>query len=239
MNIVNRCRSGQSNLSRLSRGIVPIILLSFFLVLAEVYEDLSSEVVPAAGTVGPSLLIMWDKTVFLLINVGLANPFLDPVMRWITHLGSTVFWFGAVALLVYRRRRREASLLLVAVSLDFVLNSSLKLLFGRIRPYQVISEARVLDREGGFSFPSGHSETSFLSATLLGAKFPRTLPSLCGLAITIAYSRVYVGAHWPLDVTGGAIVGLAVTTLILKLEKQILRITHLKWTRERVLLSPT
>jgi len=144
-------------------------------------------------------------------------------MRLVTHLGSTVFWLGAVALLAYKRRRREAFLLLLALSFDIALNTSMKLLVSRVRPYQVISEARALDREGGFSFPSGHSEASFLSATFLAAKFPKTLPFLYGLTFVMAYSRIYVGAHWPLDVVAGATVGLAVVALILLFEKQILK----------------
>ena len=228
MNAINHKRSGQSNLSRISRVVVPPILVSLFLVLAEILEDSFPRGVQATGTVGPSPLVTWDKAIFLLVNVKLSSPLLDPMMRLTTHLGSTVFWLGAVALLAYKRRRKEAFLLLIALSLDITLNTSLKLLLSRVRPYQVISEARVLDREGGFSFPSGHSEASFLSATFLAAKFPRTLPFLYGLTFAVAYSRIYVGAHWPLDVVAGAIAGLAVAALILLFEKQILRIVHLQ-----------
>jgi undecaprenyl-diphosphatase len=223
MNNINHQRSGQPNLIRISRVVVPAILVSLFLVLAEILEDLFPRGVQTVGSVGPSPLVTWDKAAFLLVNVELSSPLLDLMMRLISHLGSTVFWLGAVALLAYKRRRREAFLLLVALSLDTALITSLKLLLSRVRPYQVISEARVLDREGGFSFPSGHSEASFLSATFLAAKFPRTLPFLYGLTFAIAYSRIYVGAHWPLDVVAGAIVGLTVAALILLFEKQILR----------------
>ena len=60
------------------------------------------------------------------------------------------------------------------------------------------------------SFPSGHAATSFACATTLALAFPRLAVPLYVLAAAIAYSRVYVGVHYPLDVVGGAVLGIAV-----------------------------
>ena len=60
------------------------------------------------------------------------------------------------------------------------------------------------------SFPSGHAATSFACATTLALAFPRLAVPLYVLAAAIAYSRVYVGVHYPLDVLGGAVLGIAV-----------------------------
>jgi undecaprenyl-diphosphatase len=65
------------------------------------------------------------------------------------------------------------------------------------------------------SFPSGHSATSFACATVLGALVPRLrLPALV-LAAAVAYSRLYVGVHYPLDVLAGALLGIATALLLL------------------------
>ena len=60
------------------------------------------------------------------------------------------------------------------------------------------------------SFPSGHAATSFACATVLALAFPRLAVPLYVLAAAIGFSRIYVGVHYPLDVLGGAVLGIAV-----------------------------
>ncbi len=62
----------------------------------------------------------------------------------------------------------------------------------------------------GSSFPSGHAATSFAGAVVLVLLVRRAVPLLFVLAAAVAFSRVYVGVHYPLDVLAGAVLGTTV-----------------------------
>jgi len=67
------------------------------------------------------------------------------------------------------------------------------------------------------TFPSGHAATSFAAATILSTANPRLGPLWFLLATAIGFSRVYVGVHYPVDVIGGAVLGIAVATALRRL----------------------
>jgi undecaprenyl-diphosphatase len=66
----------------------------------------------------------------------------------------------------------------------------------------------LLDLPSTSSFPSGHATVSFACATVLALAVPRLRAPLFALAALIAFSRVYVGVHYPFDVLAGAALGL-------------------------------
>jgi undecaprenyl-diphosphatase len=68
---------------------------------------------------------------------------------------------------------------------------------------------------GSHSFPSGHTTSSFACATILTAAAPRFGPLFYLLALAIGFSRIYDGVHYPLDVVGGAVLGVAIALLLL------------------------
>ncbi|MEN3312695.1 MAG: undecaprenyl-diphosphatase [Actinomycetota bacterium] len=108
---------------------------------------------------------------------------------------------------VYRRWGTFA-LTVIAIALADATSTALKSLTDRPRPPLRYAEPRTLvplPHDG--SFPSGHAATSFAGATMLAFAFPRLAPFLYVLAAAIAFSRVYVGVHYPLDVLGGAALG--------------------------------
>src|SRR5262249_52628606 len=100
----------------------------------------------------------------------------------------------------------------LAVVLADLVTSGLKLAIPRDRPDVVALVAR----PNTHSFPSGHAASSFACATVIGAAVPRLRPWLYVLAALVAWSRVYVGVHFPLDVLAGALLGAGLGPLVLR-----------------------
>ena len=160
-----------------------------------------------------------DTDLFIWLN-SQHTPWLDPVMVWITTRNS---WFPFYALLigwfVYHYRQQAVGLLLtiiaaVALSDQFA-SSVLKPLTLRPRPCHVPALQKlihpILDCGGQYGFVSSHAATTFALATslwlLLGQQQPWVRWAFAWAAL-IAYSRIYVGVHYPLDVLAGSGVGV-------------------------------
>lgn len=132
---------------------------------------------------------------------------LDPVFRWLTYAGTEgALWLALGLALAVMTRRRQVFLLAAATDLVAQLVvSALQALFGRERP----DVDTLVPEPHGHSFPSGHATSSVACAIVLAAFAPRLGPLFLLLAAAIAFSRLYVGVHYPLDVVGGAALGAA------------------------------
>ena len=91
------------------------------------------------------------------------------------------------------------------------ISTALKSAVGESRPHV----SRLVALPHSPSFPSGHTMSSFACATVLSALAPKAAPGFVLLAAAIAYSRLYVGVHWPLDVAAGVVLGIATALLLL------------------------
>jgi undecaprenyl-diphosphatase len=159
----------------------------------------------------PGFLSRWDRHALLWVADHRVS-FLDPVFEWLTHVGTGGFLWVALALLLAWRTRRPlvpiGVLAAVVVWGSDAVTTALKAVTDRPRPFLSIHHLTVLvARPGSSSFPSGHATTAFAGAVLLGWLWPRGRIGFAVLAISIAFSRIYVGVHYPADVLAAAAVG--------------------------------
>lgn len=142
---------------------------------------------------GPTRLLEWVRDVTALGGVLLRN----------------LIALGAVVALLFLGLRREALLITATVVIGWLVNTGLKLAIERPRP-QIV---RHLTEAGGNSFPSGHSFNAAVAYTAIALAFVamarRTavratiLVSATLLTLAVAFSRVWLGVHWPSDALAG------------------------------------
>jgi undecaprenyl-diphosphatase len=121
----------------------------------------------------------------------------------------------ALVLCAVYRRWGVFALTVIAIALADWSSMGIKALVDRPRPPLRYPEPKTLvPLPHDASFPSGHAATSFAAATILSLAFPRFAPLLYVLAAAVAFSRVYVGVHYPLDVIGGAVLGTLIAVAL-------------------------
>jgi undecaprenyl-diphosphatase len=157
-------------------------------------------------------LFAWDTAARVWL-MSFQHPLLDSVMVGLSIIGrAAAVWVAIAVLLVAidRRRMRAAATVLIAVALAHVMTDwVIKPLVERERPFEAAADTRVIDRRPvTYSFPSGHAATSLAGAITLTWLWPPGRVLFWPLAFLIAASRIYVGVHYPLDVLGGAALGV-------------------------------
>lgn len=164
-----------------------------------------------------------DFYFFHIFNVQISNSIFDVIMPIIT---SVKYWIpiyiaGGIYL-IYKYKKQGLIMLLFLMcalaSTDNLNHRVIKEAVGRERPCrQNIQINKLIGCPGGKSFPSSHALNNFCIAFLLSQFFRKYKYWFYGTAAVIAFSRVYCGVHFPLDIISGAIFGLLFGYLFYKL----------------------
>ena len=139
--------------------------------------------------------------------------FLDFLIPKISFLGNGgwIWITAAILLMIFKKTRKQGFTLALGLILCLLLNNLLlKNIIARQRPFDYDPSIRlIIPRPGEYSFPSGHTLTSFMAATVLwSADKKRFGIAALALASLIGFSRLYLQVHYLTDVLGGAVIGI-------------------------------
>lgn len=196
-------------------------------------------VLTIAAFVFVTFLVYWqvtqifDESVSQYFQSIAGNPAIDLVMQSISEIGDVYYMLiFAIALLIIKKTRRIGLALMILLVLATLLTGYIKCGVDRDRPsldyegtpfpIELSQDTFALFCEGSFnaSYPSGHAARATIFGIILGyalsERFPRGCYLLFLYPILMSLSRVYVIHHYPMDVIGGAILGIMLAGVIAK-----------------------
>ncbi len=178
----------------------------------------------------------FDQSIVLFFSENVGNPTLDTTMQYVTESGE-VLWMLAfgILLLIVPKTRRIGITLMILIVISTLLTGYIKCGVDRDRPdfeyegspfpVEISRDTYALFCEGGAnaSYPSGHAARSMIFGIILGyalsERFPRGAYLLFLYPVMISLSRIYVLQHYPMDVIGGAVIGVMLAGVMAKRTK--------------------
>lgn len=157
----------------------------------------------------------------------ISNPILDKFMVFLTTVGNQgMIWILIALTFVCIKKYRKCGIVIMLSLLASLLlgNTFLKHLFERTRPCWVDTSVKLLiTAPRGYSFPSGHTFSSFAAATSIFLYHKEIGRAALFLAACIAFSRLYLFVHYPSDVLAGAMLGALTAFVISKVCNRYLK----------------
>jgi len=178
----------------------------------------------------------FDQSVISFFSENVGNPTLDTIMQYITESGEALWMMGfAILMLIIPKTRRVGITLMILIVISTLLTGYIKCGVDRDRPdfeyvgapfpVEISRDTYALFCEGGYdaSYPSGHAARSMIFGIILGyalsERFPRGAYLLFLYPVMISISRIYVLQHYPMDVIGGAVIGMMLAGVLAKRTK--------------------
>lgn len=178
-------------------------------------------------------LLEWDKSTLIYLN-NLGTEDFDLFWVLVTNINSWIPLYIFLTILIFLKYPKKEALFIsctIVLLLIFILGLTdiVKEFFQRLRPNnddEINSLIRILIKPSGFSFFSGHAASSFSLTTIVFLFLRKKIPLiwiLCLWPFLFAYSRIYVGVHYPLDISTGALVGIISGFLFYRFYKSFIK----------------
>jgi membrane-associated phospholipid phosphatase len=180
----------------------------------------------SAAAVLAAIVLFADDDVIHWVGANVRGTVLFDAANWWTEIGRSNWTFIAaggallIGLVTGRRRLAGGALLLIAtVGATGILVNLVKVLVGRARPKLIEAEGHLAFTPFSIgydwnSFPSGHATTALAIAGTFWVLDPRRRWLWLGLGVSVALTRVALGAHYPGDILAGGVLGWSVAVLM-------------------------
>ncbi len=160
-----------------------------------------------------ALVSSLDISIINYINENFQFWFLNPIMITISRLGNAGIMWIAIALIfiVFKDKKLKTLgfLILCALLLNYILcDLIIKNIVARPRPYNTLNIDLLIPKLNSYSFPSGHTSSSFAACFILSKFFKKYSILFFSFAILMGISRIYLNMHYTTDVLAGIILGL-------------------------------
>ena len=163
---------------------------------------------------------MLEKIDFAILDF-IQDTFVCKFLTVINKIFTTMGKMGAVWILIavifffFKKYRKYGFMILVGLGVGLVVgNLFLKNVIARPRPFEIKDIVLLIKEPGEFSFPSGHTLSSFISATIILFANKKLGIFSFVLATLIALSRLYFFVHYPSDILGGILLGVFIGIMV-------------------------
>ena len=163
-----------------------------------------------------------DNWILQFIQNNMRNDVLDRIMPIITSLGNAGFIWILICVVMICSKKYRLYGFMMGIALIFcavIGNLTLKPIVARIRPFDAnpLMDGLLINAPKDFSFPSGHTMTSFSCACVLLYMNRKMGIAALILSSAIAFSRLYLYVHYPSDVFSGMIIGIILSYASVKI----------------------
>ena len=205
----------------LQKILLPIVFVSITVLLEYIYSLTRTPLPPSSGDIFPAWLSALDTSILLQINPTLIHPLLNTILFIFTQTGRASVIIVVSLLYHYFGQKKEALLIFVSLVIGTITIFLLKEFISRPRPFLTLPTIIPFIKEPWTSFPSGHTTRLFALSAVVSRKFSLPSLGLYVLSFLVAFSRLYLGVHYPLDVLVGGILGWTIGKVTLRAENRI------------------